>query len=69
MGGGTRSCEANAEALKQCLRKTECYQSGQFTMKECLAKTTECRDLHHAYVACMRSQVDMRTRIQGTKGV
>ena len=67
MGGGSRSCAEAAETLKACVRKTECYQSGQYTMRECLERTKECQDVYHAFVMCMRGQVDMRTRIQGNK--
>lgn len=68
MSSQSRSCKDAAENLKRCLRETECFQSGEFTMKECLQKTDECESLNYAHSTCMRGQLDMRRRIQGFKG-
>jgi hypothetical protein len=67
MGGSSRSCHDAAEALKNCLRQTDCFKSGKFTLRECVSQTTECKDVHYAFTTCMRSQLDMRGRIQGFK--
>ena len=67
MGGNSRTCKTAGESLQRCLRETECFKSGKFTMKECLKQTDECKDLANAYFVCMRGQLDMRSRIQGFK--
>jgi len=64
----SRSCKQGAEALKACLAETDCYKSGDYTMKECLQRTSECSALQFAYMTCRRSQLDNRDRIQGFKG-
>lgn len=67
MSRNSRSCELAAETLKKCLRDTDCFKSGEYSMKECLQRGNECRDLANAYFICMRGQLDMRSRIQGFK--
>lgn len=64
-----RSCHDQGEALKDCIRATECYKSGKYTMKECLERedNVQCKDLQYAYYVCKREQLDMRSRIQGIK--
>ncbi len=43
-------------------------QEDKLSIQECMAKAGECDGLRYTYAECKRGQVNMRSRIQGTKG-
>jgi len=70
-GGGARvACRDMAVQLAACVEGSPCVAGGRSIM-DCIKShelgSTECDVLRRAYYDCRRSQLDMRTRIQGRK--
>jgi len=61
-------CKDIAQTLLDCLKQTECMKSGG-SAKECMAAADapDCQVYRNTYFECKRSQLDMRTRIRGSK--
>ena len=43
-------------------------QEDKLSVAECVKRADECNALRYTYAECKRGQVNMRTRIQGSKG-
>ena len=64
-----QGCADYADALKRCMRKTDCCRVEEKTVKECLRiLPDECVPLRRSYFMCRRGQLDMRSRIRGVGG-
>ncbi len=66
-----KSCKEATLQLLLCLRETDCMKEGG-SVKECLQKeraknSNVCQMQVNAFYLCKRSQLDMRTRIRGTR--
>lgn len=61
-------CKDIAQTLLDCLKQTECMKAGG-SAKECMGtdEAPDCQVYRNTYFECKRSQLDMRTRIRGSK--
>ncbi len=69
------SCKGVMEDLAKCIAESSCMEQAMAkdssakdaAIKACMA-ADECAALRYTYAECKRSQVNMRSRIQGNKG-
>ena len=66
------SCKGLREEILECLKQSECFQSGK-SIKECMKAdqegvSAECRALQASYFECRRGLLDMRNRFRGNQG-
>ncbi|EKU21447.1 cytochrome c oxidase assembly mitochondrial [Nannochloropsis gaditana CCMP526] len=63
-----KSCKEAAYALLACMQQQPCMKTGG-SLTECLKSedVDACSVQRNAYFLCKRSQLDMRTRIRGTR--
>jgi len=62
------ACEGVMRDLAKCIAESKCIQEDKLSVAECVKRADECNALRYTYAECKRGQVNMRTRIQGSKG-
>ncbi|KAJ1370371.1 hypothetical protein KIN20_032080 [Parelaphostrongylus tenuis] len=67
------SCDRLRQALKKCIKESECVQVQARSAKECIdahdgSVSDKCFQLLQNFTDCKRSLIDMRSRFRGRKG-
>ncbi|KAH7731901.1 Protein Y18D10A.16 [Aphelenchoides avenae] len=67
------ACDRLRQALKKCIKDSECVQLDRRPAKECLQARDgrvpdRCYSLLATFSDCKKSMVDMRSRFRGRKG-
>ncbi|CAM9110517.1 unnamed protein product [Phaeothamnion confervicola] len=65
----TKDCKEHARALVECMQQTECVEKGG-SITECIKvqkAVAQCDMERRLYFECRRGQLDMRTRIRGSR--
>ncbi|KAG7345804.1 cytochrome c oxidase assembly protein [Nitzschia inconspicua] len=64
-----KACSEAALSLLQCMERSDCCVQDKKSVYECLKQQDDeaCKAQRNAYYMCKHSQLNMRTRIRGTR--
>eukprot|EP00533_Pseudo-nitzschia_delicatissima_P004787 CAMPEP_0116083138 /NCGR_PEP_ID=MMETSP0327-20121206/3108_1 /TAXON_ID=44447 /ORGANISM="Pseudo-nitzschia delicatissima, Strain B596" /LENGTH=73 /DNA_ID=CAMNT_0003573995 /DNA_START=105 /DNA_END=326 /DNA_ORIENTATION=- len=69
-----KACSEAALSLLTCMEESKCVKDEKHSVYDCLKKQNEdpamadvCKAQRNAYYMCKHSQLNMRTRIRGTR--
>ncbi|WZN58846.1 cytochrome c oxidase assembly protein [Chloropicon roscoffensis] len=62
------ACAGVMQDLAKCIAESKCIKEEKRSIEECVKRVDECNALRYTYAECKRGQVNMRSRIQGSKG-